>query len=109
MGGFGYRLCMVRYIERAQVFLTSSEFYLRANARPSGPLSFVVDVNWGKMGKRKGVEVVTQLCTRQLSPGESLDDRGYWLDTSFYFVLRDPSIPLSFYFRDLSHEFTHIP
>ena len=108
MGGFGYRLCMVRYIERAQVFLSSSEFYLRANARPSGPLSFVVDVNWGRMGKRRGVDVVTQLCTHQLSPGESLDDRGYWLDTSFYFVLRDPAIPLSFYFRELSHEFTHI-
>ena len=61
MGGFGYRLCMVRYIERAQAFLTSSELYLRPNARPSGPCSFVVDVNWGKMGKKKGVEVVTQL------------------------------------------------
>ena len=99
---------MVRYIERAQAFITSSEQYLRPNSRPSGPCSSIVDLYWGKMGKKKGVEVVTELSTHQLAPGESLDDRGYWLNTSFYFVLSDPAIPLSFYFRDLSHEFTHI-
>ena len=60
------------------------------------------------MGKKKNVEVVTELSTIQLAPGEGLDDRGYWIDTSYYFVQSDPAIPLSFYFRDLSHEFTHI-
>ena len=99
---------MVRYIERAQVFLSSSELYHRPNGRPSGPCASVVELYWGKIGKKKGVEVVTELSTHQLAPGESLDDRGYWLNTSFYFVLSDPAIPLSFYFRDLSHEFTHV-
>ena len=62
---------MVRYIERAQAFLPSSELYHRPNSHPSGPCSSVVELYWGKMGKKKGVDVVTELSTHQLALGES--------------------------------------
>ena len=48
-----------------------------------------------------------------MSPGESLDDRGYWLDSSFYFVPSRPSYSPFFLFPGslprihTIHEFGH--
>ena len=89
---------MVRYIERNQAFLPSSELYLRPGGRPSPTCSPTIELYWCKMVMKKNIEVVTELSTIQLAPGEGLDDRGYWLDTSYYFVQSAPAIPLSFYF-----------
>ena len=67
---------MVRYIEWAQVYLTRSELYLHPEAEPSTVSSTLIDVYWGKMVKKKNVEVIRELSTLKLPPRESLDDRG---------------------------------
>lgn len=45
---------------------------------------------------------------KDLGPGYSLNgDFEVWEDTEFYFIKRNPSIPQSYYFRDLSEEFSN--
>ena len=96
---------MVRYIERAQIYLVESYFYLRLEASLAEPV-VLANLPWGKMVRRKkGADVVKELNTLVIPPGETLDDRGYWRDIDYYFIQKDPDVPLSFFFRDLSHEF----
>ena len=74
---------MVRYIER-KAFLGSSYLYRRPGGFLSEPL-VIADLPWGRMVRRKkGCNVVREINTIVLPPGETLDDMGYWRDTEYF-------------------------
>lgn len=56
--------------------------------------------------KKKTLPIITRVVDSVLPPGESLsENQGYWRETKFYFVRKNPEIPDSFYYHDLSFEF----
>lgn len=68
----------------------------------------VVDLNFGIMAKKKKLPIVNQARVRDFSLGYSLNGYfGVWEDTQHHFVKRNPSIPQSFYYRDMSEEYAN--
>lgn len=99
---------MVRIKRKANRDIVSSTYASSSSSVESSSDSIIVELYWGVMAKKKkpSLPIITRIVDKVLPPGESLsDDQGYWKETEFYFVRKDPDIADSFYHRDLSCEF----
>ncbi|KAK1397106.1 hypothetical protein POM88_006969 [Heracleum sosnowskyi] len=99
---------MVRIKRRAnRVLIPDSEPSTSSQNSDSGILE-VVDLHWCIMAKKKKISVITQLNTNVLADrGSLITPDGYWVDSEFMFVRKDPDEDMSRVYRSLSYSYRH--